>query len=103
MTGAMAVTPTHDPDALWDLEILAGARGLGDWMFEQFAPYVGDTVAEVGAGIGTYTDRLLAAAARHVLALDPEPPCLARLHQRYDADARVTVSGDLLPGSPDMR
>jgi SAM-dependent methyltransferase len=103
MTGATAASPSHDAEALWDLEVLAGARGLGDWMFEQFAAYVGDDVVEVGAGIGTFTDRLLAAGAKRVLALDPEPPCLARLHERYDAEPRVDVSGDLLPGSPDLR
>src|SRR3954464_13537545 len=103
MTGATAASPSHDAEALWDLEVLAGARGLGDWMFEQFAAYVGDDVVEVGAGIGTFTDRLLAAGAKRVLALDPEPPCLARLHERYDAEPRVDVSGDLLPGSPDPR
>src|SRR5690242_6948070 len=101
--GAMAVSPTHDPDALWDLEVLAGARGLGDWMFEQFAAYVGDDVVEVGAGIGTYTERLLGAGARRVLAIDPEAPCTARLHERYDDDPRVHVSGDFLPGSQDIR
>lgn len=103
MTGAMAATPTHDPDALWDLEVLAGARGLGDWMFEQFAAYVGDEVVEVGAGIGTYTQRLLDAGARRVLAIDPEAPCAARLRERFGADERVEVSGHELPGSPDLR
>jgi SAM-dependent methyltransferase len=103
MTGATARPPAHDTDALWDLEVLAGARGLGDWMFEQFSPYVGDDVVEVGAGIGTYTERLLDAGARRVLAVDPEQPCTARLHERFDADPRVDVSGDELPGSADLR
>jgi SAM-dependent methyltransferase len=103
MTGATAPAPAHDRDALWDLEVLAGARGLGDWMFEQFAPYVGDDVVEVGAGIGTYTERLLAGGAQRVLAVDPEQPCVERLHERFDADPRVDVSADGLPGSPDLR
>jgi SAM-dependent methyltransferase len=103
MTGAMAASPAHDSDALWDLEVLGAARGLGDWMFEQFAPYVGEDVVEVGAGIGTFTERLLGAGATRVLAIDPEPPCIARLRERYDAEPRVDVSGDELPGSADLR
>jgi SAM-dependent methyltransferase len=72
-------------------------------MFEQFAPYVGDDVVEVGAGIGTYTERLLGAGVRRLLAIDPEAPCTARLHERFDTDPRVHVSGDELPGSADLR
>jgi len=103
MIGATAASPSHDAEALWDLEVLAGARRLGDWMFEQFSPFVGDDVVEVGAGIGTYTDRLLAAGVERLLAIDPEEPCIARLRERFGADPRVDVSGDQLPGSPDLR
>jgi SAM-dependent methyltransferase len=85
---------------LWDLRQLAEARGLCDWMFAQFRDRVGPEVVEVGAGIGTFTDRLLAAGAQRVLAVEPESACADELDRRYDADARVTVARELLPDSP---
>lgn len=88
---------------LWDLENLAAARGLGDWMFEQVAPYARGRGAEVGAGIGTFSRRLLDHGVRELLLLEPEPACVARLHERFDADPRCTVTGELLPAAPSLR
>ena len=85
-------------DELWDLQRLAAARGLGDWMFDQYADRVGSDVVEVGAGIGTFTERLLARGAARVLAIEPEPACAAVLARRFGDDARVTVARELLPG-----
>jgi SAM-dependent methyltransferase len=87
---------------LWDLETLAGARRLGDWMFEQFAPLARGRVVEVGAGIGTFSERMLGRpnAVADALLIEPERPCVARLHERFGADPRVSVSSELIPGSP---
>jgi SAM-dependent methyltransferase len=86
---------------LWDLETLAGARRLGDWMYEQFAPLARGRVVEVGAGIGTFSERMLAAGTvDDALLIEPEEPCVARLQERFGADPRVSVSRDLIPGSP---
>ncbi len=102
-TGVQAPAPSsHDADHLWDLETLARARRLGDWMFEQFAPYVGPDAIEVGAGIGTYSSRLLEAGVERLLAVEPEPACTQRLRERFGDDPRVTISADELPGSPDV-
>ena len=101
--GAQTLAPAHaDAELLWDLETLARARRLGDWMFEQFAPYVGPEAVEIGAGIGTYSERLLEAGVERLLALEPEAGCTRRLRERFGADPRVTVSADLLPGSPEL-
>jgi SAM-dependent methyltransferase len=95
--------PTDAPltasDALWDLENLARARRLGDWMFEQFPPFAGGEVVEVGAGIGTFSERLLAAGAESLLLIEPEGSCAHELRSRFAADPRVEVANDLLPDS----
>jgi SAM-dependent methyltransferase len=97
---ATATTPARDDAAeLWDLETLAGAPRLGDWMFEQFAPLVGGRVVEVGAGIGTFSERMLACGVDEALLIEPEAPCVARLRERYGAHPRVKVSSELIPGS----
>lgn len=85
---------------LWDLEALAEARGLGDWQFAQAAPYVRGTVAEVGAGIGTFSERLLDAGAERLLLVEPEAAGVERLRRRFGGDPRVTVAAETLPGSP---
>jgi SAM-dependent methyltransferase len=96
------VEPQHDSEGLWDLELLASARRLGDWMFEQFAPYARGNAVEVGAGIGTFSERLLAAGVRDLLAIEPEPACARRLRELFEGDARVELSADELPDSPDL-
>jgi SAM-dependent methyltransferase len=87
-------------DDLWDLEALAHADGLGDWMFSRMPPSRGARVAEVGAGIGTFSQRLLDAGVRELLLIEPEPLCVARLHARFGAVNRVRISDDALPDAP---
>jgi len=84
---------------LEELETLGRARRLGDWMFEQLAGAVRGRVAEVGAGIGTFSDRLLAAGVQELLQIEPEPGCAAVLERRYENDSRVTLVREELPGS----
>ena len=87
---------------LWNLEQLAAARGLCDWMFSQVEGHVGPAVAEIGAGIGTFTGRLLEAGAERVLAVEPEPACAAELERRFGSDPRVQVAREALPSSPSL-
>ncbi len=84
---------------LEDLRALAGAGGLTAWMFEQYADAVGPDVAEVGAGIGTFTERLLAGGAKRLLAIEPDPDSASALRQRFGADERVEISTEEVPGS----
>jgi SAM-dependent methyltransferase len=87
-------------DDLWDLEALSHADGLGDWMFSRVPEARGARVAEIGAGIGTFSRRLLAAGARELLLIEPQPGCLASLRSRFGGDPRVRIAGDALPDSP---
>jgi SAM-dependent methyltransferase len=85
---------------LWDLEALSHADGLGDWMFSRVPDARGARVAEIGAGIGTFSGRLLAAGAQELLLIEPQPACLASLRSRFGGDPRVLIAGDALPHSP---
>jgi SAM-dependent methyltransferase len=82
---------------LWDLQALAQARRLGDWMFEQFAWAVGPDTVEIGAGIGTFSSRLLQAGVERLVLIEPEPACADVLDERFAGDAHVTVERDQLP------
>jgi len=99
----MSTTITPDDQELWDLENLAQAQGLGNWMFEQFAPYVRGRVVEVGAGIGTFSQRLLDHGVDELLLLEPEPACVDRLRSRFEGLDAVTVTDELLPEAPSVR
>jgi SAM-dependent methyltransferase len=88
---------------LWDLENFNSARRLGDWMFEQFAPFARGDVVEVGAGIGTFSRRVLAHGVESLLLIEPEPPCADLLERGWGADSRVTVARETLPESRALR
>ncbi len=85
-----------------ELEHLAAAPRLCDWMFEQFAGDVRGSVTEVGAGIGTFSARLLAAGAEQLLLLEPEPSCASELERRFGAEARVRMVREALPKAPSL-
>lgn len=82
-----------------DLQLLARATGLCDWMFDQYRHLVRGRVLEVGGGIGTFTQRLLEGGAVEVLALEPEAACAAFLRRRFDAEPRVAVVEEDVLGS----
>jgi SAM-dependent methyltransferase len=90
-------------DAIFeDLELLSRAQAFCDWVFDQYAPSVRGCVAEVGAGIGTFTERILERGAERVVAIEPEPGCAEVLERRFAADARVAVARELLPEAPSL-
>ena len=72
-------------------------------MFAQVEETAAPPVAEVGAGTGTFTDRVLAAGAEHVLAFEPEPEpepaCAIELERGSGSDPRVEVAGETLPAA----
>jgi SAM-dependent methyltransferase len=92
---ALAEPGPHE--ALWELKQLASATRLCDWMFDQFAWAVGDEVVEIGAGIGTFSERLLLAGAKRLLLIEPEPACADILVSRFADDPRVRIARETLP------
>ena len=92
-----------DVEQLWDLHNLAEAHRLIEWTSENVLAHTRGRVAEVGAGIGTYSERMLARGARELLLLEPDEACLGVLHSRFEDDPRVTIADELLPGSPALK
>ena len=94
---ASTFAPNHDEVLLE----LAGARNYNAWLFERALPYLGRSVLDVGAGIGTFT-ALAAADAAAVVALEPDPVFAERLAERFAGMDNVeVVNGDLAELAPD--
>lgn len=85
---------------VWDLQNLARAHRLVDWTVDRVLRDARGSVAEVGAGIGTYSERLLRRDVTELLLIEPDPECSAALRTRFAGDPRVEVAEDELPGSP---
>jgi SAM-dependent methyltransferase len=92
-----------EPQTPYELDETAHARRLCDWMFDQYASDVRGRVAEIGAGIGTFSERILASGADSLLLVEPDPTCAAALEWRFGADPRVELSRDELPDAPALR
>jgi SAM-dependent methyltransferase len=92
-----------EPEVPWDLQHFAAADRLADYVFAELAPYVRGDVIEVGAGIGTFSRRILGAGARSLLTIEPEPGCANELERRFDADPRTQNIRDRLPEAPALR
>ena len=100
---ARVPTDSQDPtEVLWELDELARAHRLGDWMFEQFSPKVGPRAAEVGAGVGTFSGRLLDAGVEDLLLVEPHAECVDRLARRFEHDDRVRAVAEELPLAPTL-
>ncbi len=91
-----------DTAILEELQALAHSRRLCDWMFDQYSGSVDAAVAEVGAGIGTFSERILGKGAGRLLALEPDESCSAVLRRRFGADPRVQVVAEGLPQAPSL-
>lgn len=63
-----------------DLEIMSDATNYRDWMYRRVAPFIGQRILEVGAGIGNFT--LLLLDREIVVAADKYMPCVEALRTR---------------------
>jgi SAM-dependent methyltransferase len=89
----------EDLEQLWDLHNLAEAHRLVDWTATFVTAHGHGAVAEVGAGIGTYSERLLQRGAKSLLLLEPDEACLGVLRRQFEDDPRVTIAAEGVPGS----
>lgn len=63
------------------LEIMGNAQNYNNWLFELVNPWLKGEVAEVGAGMGVFAQKI-AAAGNRVTAMDINPGYLALLQQK---------------------
>lgn len=62
-------------ETVHDLIIMSLAHNYSKWIISNFSSYIGKVIVEVGAGIGTYTQKLSEIGER-VFAVDINPQCI---------------------------
>jgi SAM-dependent methyltransferase len=78
------------------LEELSQAVRYRRYLFELIEPHLGDSVLEVGAGIGDFAAQLT--GRRRVIVTDGDPDCVSALRERLGDRPEVTVQALDLPG-----
>jgi SAM-dependent methyltransferase len=71
------------------LEDLTAARRYRRYLFSQVAPYLGQTVVEVGAGLGDFSAQL--AGRERLVVADSDPVCVRALEERFSGRPEVEV------------
>lgn len=80
-----------------ELLSLAHARNYYAWVLRHFESFLGPTVVEIGAGIGTFSNFLLSVPrVQQLIAIEPAANTYPQLEERYRDDPRVlTLRGFL--------
>lgn len=77
-----------------DLEAMAVAQNYNDWIIDEFKSYFGETVAEVGAGCGNFSEFLLKTKIKRLISFEPSENMYVMLRERMKDNPRVeTVCG----------
>ena len=72
-----------------ELDALSAAVNYHRWIVDSFSPYLGGTVAEVGAGIGSISKLLLAAGTQRLLIFEPSQNMFPRLARELHDEPRA--------------
>jgi SAM-dependent methyltransferase len=72
-----------------ELDAMSAAVNYHRWIVDKFRPYLGGTVAEVGAGIGSVSKLLLAAGVGRLLSFEPSTNMFPGLAQALHDEPRA--------------
>jgi SAM-dependent methyltransferase len=85
---------SHYPGA--ELDAMSEARNYNRWILDHFVPYLGQRVAEVGAGIGTISELLLAQGVTQLVSYEPSKNMFPMLAEKLRHDDRARAVNDVL-------
>lgn len=81
------------------LDEIAGAVNYNEWIWSRVRPLLGDSVLDVGGGVGTFTE-LAARDARSVVVIEPDPDFADVLRRRFSTASNVEVVERTWDGLP---
>jgi SAM-dependent methyltransferase len=79
-----------------DLEAMAFAKNYHKWILSRFSPYLGNSVAEVGAGIGNFSTLILGTGIHSLVAFEPSLNMYPLLQAALAKDTRARTVNDFL-------
>jgi hypothetical protein len=89
----------HTEYAGTELDVLATAVNYHRWIVDTLRPYLGETTAEVGAGIGSVSKLLLGTSIRRLIAFEPSTNLFPLLAKELRPEPRAEVVNDVFrPG-----
>jgi SAM-dependent methyltransferase len=77
-----------------DLEAMSFARNYHEWVLAEIAPYLGRSVAEVGAGVGSFSALLLGTGIERLRAFEPSNNMYPVLRDALASDPRAAAVND---------
>ncbi len=77
-----------------DLEAMSFAKNYHRWILSEIRPYLGQRVAEVGAGSGNFSSLLLEAGIQDLQAYEPSQNMFAALQNNLRKEERATCIND---------
>ncbi|MBV2137952.1 MAG: class I SAM-dependent methyltransferase [Candidatus Thiodiazotropha sp. (ex Ctena orbiculata)] len=84
-----------------DLEAMSFAVNYHKWILAEFYPYLGNRVAEVGAGTGTFSRLLLETQIGHLSAFEPSLNMYPLLEEALCEDQRGVAINSFFAGNSD--
>lgn len=77
-----------------DLEAMSFAKNYHDWILAEFLPYLGNSVAEVGAGVGSFSALVLKTKITRLVAYEPSRNMYPLLQENFCMDQRAVAVND---------
>lgn len=77
-----------------ELEAMSFALNYHRWIVAEFEPYLGEKIAEVGAGVGSVSKLLLATRVKHLAAFEPSPNMYPVLEKELRHEQRARAVND---------
>jgi SAM-dependent methyltransferase len=74
-----------------ELEAMSFARNYGTWILDEFEPFLGKSVLEVGAGLGNFSAMLLQTDIERLIAVEPSEDMYSRLCHKFQNVSRVKI------------
>ncbi len=76
----------------YQLDTLESMNNYYDWIMDEFNPHIGTRVIEIGAGIGTISQRLLANKhIEHLWIIEPDDTYASILTDKFSGISNITI------------